>query len=567
MDRITEGFLSEFTASHSLGSLETDTQFEHFSNFCALSAETGQIDIDILDMHTGEATQGIDGIAIEVNGAIVDSKDDIEMLIRQNKHLDVRFIFVQAKTSESFSNGEIGNFLGFVQTFFSETASQVFATEEMHKFIELRDVIYDNSKYMKLRNPILRLYYIAPGKWNSDDVSLNAMIKVHIAALESTVQFSRVDFIPCGASEIQRMYRKSKETLQTTFIFSKQVSMFSDDNGDFGYIGVLPFREFRKIICDENGSLRSVFEDNIRDFLGTGNDVNSEIEQTLQGGRVSSFCMLNNGITIVASLASLVSDRMTITNYQIVNGCQTSHILFQNRDMGGIDEILIPIKIVVTTDEELKNQITKATNSQTSITKEQLEALSTFQKLLEEYYKTYTAENERLFYERRSGQYKNDYDIKARIVTIRAQLKSAAAMFLDKPHDAAGHYSLLLKEIGTNIFMPDDQPILYYTSSLALLRFEELIKQKKIAKEYRKGKFHAIMLLKYTSGAKFPKHNNAKAMIKACQRTLDILNSPKECLNAFEQVIRIMDQINLGDRKVFEKKETTDALVRKTLSR
>ena len=57
--------------------------------------------------------------------------------------------------------------------------------------------------------------------------------------------------------------------------------MFADDNDDYGYSGVLPFSEFKKIICDESGSLKKVFEDNVRDFLGEKNFVNEDIENTI----------------------------------------------------------------------------------------------------------------------------------------------------------------------------------------------------------------------------------------------------------------------------------------------
>ena len=564
LDRITQAFLDEFSISHNFTMYETSVQFEHFANFCALSAETGMVEIDIQDMHTGNATQGIDGIAIEVNGAIVCSIDEIETLIKQNKKLDVKFIFVQAKTSDSFDNSEISNFLSFVKVFFSDEAKNTFSTEEMADFIEMKDFIYSNSRYMKVKNPIIRLYYIAPGKWNDDDSNLKAVINSHIDTLNNMALFSSVEFIPCGAQEIQRMYRKSQEQIEATFVFTKNVMMFSDDNGDYGYSGVLPFCEFYKIICDENGSLKKVFEDNIRDFLGVNNYVNADIEETIVEGRNSAFCMLNNGITIVAHSAVLVSDKMTISNYQIVNGCQTSHVLYLNRDNLGIHDLLIPIKIIVTKDEDLKNRITKATNNQTGITKEQLEALSTFQKTLEEYYRTYTAEDERLYYERRSGQYRNESIPKDRIVTIRAQLKNASSMFNDKPHDAAGHYSSLLKDIGNRIFLPDDQPILYYTSSLAMFRFENLIKTKCIDKKYRKGKYHAIMLLKYMATNNLPKHHSAKKMINACNQILRILNDSGKCLDYFLRIIEFIEtqkELDLTDRKLFERKETTDILL------
>lgn len=563
MDRITKGFLDEFSASFAFSNLDEKQQFEHFANYCALSTETGDVEIDIQSMSTGDSAQGIDGIAIEVNGTVVENIDDIKSLLIQNKRLDVKFVFVQAKTSEKFANEDIGNFLTFVECFFSDSAKEVFTTDEMLSFIEMKDVIYDNSRFMKAANPKINLYYVSLGKWNDDDATLNAVIESHTTTLEQSNLFSKITFVPCDAQKIQGMYRKSQQQLSATFSFSKNIMMFSDENGDYGYSGVLLFSEFRKIICDENDSLKKVFEDNIRDFLGEKNYVNENIENTILSGENSAFCMLNNGITVVAHSAISVSDKMTIDDYQIVNGCQTSHILYLNRDSDKIDSLLIPIKIIVTKNEDLKNKITKATNNQTSITKEQLEALSSYQKTLEEYYKTFTATDEKLYYERRAGQYRNESVPKSRVVSIRAQIKNASAMFNEKPHDAAGHYSALMKDIGSKLFLSADKPSLYYTSSLALHRFENLIKTKQIDRKYSKGKYHAIMLLKYLFDD-MPKYHNAKKVDTFCSKIRKVLNDPAKCLDHFTRITNYIDSIeglDISDRKLFERKETTDILL------
>ncbi len=133
--------------------------------------------------------------------------------------------------------------------------------------------------------------------------------------------------------------------------------------------------------------------------------------------------MLNNGITVVTSSIIISGDIATIEDYQIVNGCQTSNVLIENMDsVEGIDELIIPIRIIATKDENLKNDITRATNSQTAI-KKKVEALSTFQKKLEEYYKTYRDEDS-LVYERRTGQYRDSNIPKNKIVTIAMQIKN-----------------------------------------------------------------------------------------------------------------------------------------------
>lgn len=137
MDRVTKGFLEEFSSSFELSIKDEATLFETFSNYCALSSEFGDADTCVQNMSTGNSAQGIDGIAIIVNGSMVENPDDIKSLISQNKRLDVKFIFVQAKTENKFDNAEIGNFLTFTERFFSEKANKIFKAEEMLSFIEM----------------------------------------------------------------------------------------------------------------------------------------------------------------------------------------------------------------------------------------------------------------------------------------------------------------------------------------------------------------------------------------------------------------------------------------------
>ncbi|MBT2159101.1 AIPR family protein [Clostridioides difficile] len=72
-----------------------------------------------------------------------------------------------------------------------------------------------------------------------------------------------------------------------------------------------------------------------------------------------------------------------MTNYQIVNGCQTSNVIFEclNSIDNKTNDIYIPIRLISTEDEDTKHAIIKATNSQTQLKPEQLVALSSIQKL------------------------------------------------------------------------------------------------------------------------------------------------------------------------------------------
>lgn len=564
MDRITQSFLQEFSNNFGFEKLSISDQFEYFADYCAIANETNNVDIELQDMCTGDSTQGIDGIAIEINGKYIHHTSEIDEIIKYNKSINVTFVLVQAKTSEEFDNALISNFLSFAKIFFSDNNS-VFVTEEMKNFIELKNYIYSKSSYMKNRNPNIKLYYVTCGTWDENDTTLNSVIFQNKKELLASNLFADVSFIPLGSKDIQTAYRKSTNDIEATFVFERWVTMFSNGDNDIAYCGVLPYREFKKIICSENGNLNDVFEDNIRDFLGDDNDVNNSIQQTLQSNQIQIFSVLNNGITIVADSIKITGEKATITNYQIVNGCQTSHVIYDNESVNGIDKLMIPVRLIATTNEDLKNEITRATNNQTSIKKEQLEALSTFQRTLEEYYKTYSDTNTALYYERRTGQYRNKGISPAKIVSIPMQIKAASSMFLDNPHGVSGQYGTIAKSAGKKLFKENDKPILYYVSALSVYRLESLIKQKKIDKKYRKARYHAIMLLKYiVAGKDVPKQFNSKKMEKYCEKILTLLKDEEKCILVFNKMfsyIANMKSIEYSDRKVFEKKETTEKLI------
>lgn len=561
MDRITQSMIDSFKNNQSLNMDDASELFEYFVNYCVVNNIYGSDDFDLEEITTGKATQGIDGIAIIVNQKFVNTIEDIDTLIEYNKSISVKFVLIQAKTSSSFDNTEIGNMLTYSKLFFSDDTS-MFHTPEMQHFIELKEYIFSKGDKLK-KNPELLLFYVTLGTWTEDE-NLQATISVGKESLRGTNLFSNISFEPCGSEKIQDLYRKTKEKLKSTFKFEKRITMYSINDDEVGYSGVLPFKEFKKLIIDENGATKAVFEDNIRDYLGPNPDVNKNITETIKTGNVNAFSMLNNGITVVTSSIIISGDIATIEDYQIVNGCQTSNVLIENMDsVEGIDELIIPIRIIATKDENLKNDITRATNSQTAIKKDQLEALSTFQKKLEEYYKTYRDEDA-LVYERRTGQYRDSNIPKNRIVTIAMQIKTVAAMFLDEPSGVSGQYGTVAKRVGNKIFKTADKEIIYYVSSLALYKIENLFKTHKIDKKYRRARYHAMMLFRMLVSTEEMPRFNARKMENYCKSILEVLENNTKCERIFCGIVAYIaskdDELDIMDRKCFERKETTDYL-------
>src|SRR5260221_8479921 len=111
MDKILEGYLNNFVTEKGLEYLEKEIAFEQLVNFNILSRMvTEPIDLDNVTVGGGADT-GIDGLAIIVNDHLILSNEEIDYFKKSLRRFDVKFIFTQAKTSEKFDMGEMGNFL------------------------------------------------------------------------------------------------------------------------------------------------------------------------------------------------------------------------------------------------------------------------------------------------------------------------------------------------------------------------------------------------------------------------------------------------------------------------
>ena len=154
-----------------------------------------------------------------------------------------------------------------------------------------------------------------------------------------------------------------------------------------------------------------------------------------------------------------------------MNGCQTTHILFQNKHLINADTY-IPVKLVATTNRQVIVEVIKAMNRQTAVLPEALESLTPFHKELEDLYSTRESTRDlsaRIYYERRSKQYAMDNISPRNIVTLTGQIKSFVGMFLNELHSHPRYYGELLRAYGGRIFASDHKPEPYYTSGVALL--------------------------------------------------------------------------------------------------
>ena len=314
------------------------------------------------------------------------------------------------------------------------------------------------------------MYYVCTGNWAEDAYLVSVIQRKHQDLLDTNL-FSEVTFEPIGARQLQALYRSTKTSISREVKFEKLITLPTIDGVSASYLGVLPVNEFIKLLADDSGNIiKSVFVDNVRDFQGE-NPVNADIAKTITDGLFDQFVLRNNGITIVARNIKVTSSQYVLEDYQIVNGCQTSHVIFSHQaEIKG--ELFVPVKLIHTVSEDVAQSIIKSTNKQTNVEEDDLLALTQFQRDLEDYYGGVQGDT-KLYYERRAKQYASSgASEKGRIVTIGNQLKCYASMFLDLPNQASRYQGTLLKTVKDRVFQPSHKPEPYFISALAGYRFE-----------------------------------------------------------------------------------------------
>jgi AIPR protein len=229
--------------------------------------------------------------------------------------------------------------------------------------------------------------------------------------------------------------------------------------------------------------------------------------------------------------------------------------------------VAIPVKLIATTDDEVKTRITLATNNQTPIKKEQLAALTQFQRSLEQYYNSYNGDS-KIYYERRAKQYISDNSVlKSKVITVPYQIKSFAAMFLDEPHTVTSFFGTIVKRLNEGkgqIFTNDHAHSSYYTSAFAYYKLESFFRKGNIDTSFKKVRFHILMLFRILNeNETLPPLNSAKKMDRYCAELLSILNDDVKALKAFHKCTEMIENsgFDKSDKQNLKLLSKTRALI------
>ena len=544
LHRITRSHLNSFSVSHGFSSLSEEKQFEYFVNYSLLSPLVA-MNFDLDDVTTGDKDDGVDGIAIVIDEELVCSVDHAIQIFESGKRsLDVEIFFVQAKTSNSL---DLGDFLKFKESVLRFIDGRSDYIDEVQKNVkEIFEIVLANVPYIRGGQPNLTAWFVSAGVYDEPDIFEKTKQKF-IEDVDVTGFFKKINVAFLGRNEIHSFWVSTFEKIRSEIQMFSSAALPNIYGVDEAYLAVVKAKELvANLLSNKEGGIRShVFQENVRAFLGIDNPVNKSIADTLKEDNKSTrFPVLNNGITIVSSDVRVQGNTLYLEDFQIVNGCQTSNVLFECRD--SLDEsIMVSLKVIETSNADVFSDLVRATNSQSKVEDKQFYSLLPIIKRVESYFNTFEGEEGRIYLERRDKQYAGTGIPVLRTFSVNDAAKAVAAMFLERPDLAYRYPKQMYDQLGSVIFNDKTKESVFYAGCLALYRLYSLVAAASIPQNVRKYKWHIIALVRAIISGKTVPDIKSKKIDSYVNNIINVCNQGgRASLDPFQKAVAIIQSFD-----------------------
>lgn len=471
------------------GELDDGEQFEIFSLDTIFRGEDWsfpQIQSGIVD---GEKDGGVDAIFLLVNGNLIEDQKQLPIL---SKGIEIQLHLFQSKKAAKFEESVIDRLYQHIEYFIdlgkSKSERATFLNSNALEKTELFHAAMKaySSKPYKLS---IDVTYACRGAKPTEQAKALAR-KIELKCKENFTNCNS-NFRFFGAKELYDAFQAPKEIIRS--IPTKDTIQAENDS----YIALVSLPDYVDFISENDSLISSLFEFNVRDYEGDGTVVNTGIANTVQNfNDDEDFWWYNNGITILCEEAEHSSRKLRITSPKIVNGLQTSHVLFEQRGVvkNNLSDKSLIIKVVQTSDADLEEQLIKATNSQNSLKPLALKATENAQKKIEQFLLS-----NNIFYERRKNYYKNRGKPADQIVNVARLGQSIMAGSLMLPHEArARPGTYLKKDVNYGKVFPENASLKRYLIAAILeQKIDAFLRKnrKNFSSVYRNNlKYHLIMI-------------------------------------------------------------------------
>lgn len=540
MNPIIKAQTHQFASDNQLSQLKDHERFENYCIYSIINGAFGET-ANPLDVWLEGDEFGIDGVGIFIGNDLYLSTDGLEEALNQPNSPKITFYFIQAKNSSSLDYGDMSKFFDATIGFFegSNLASSPAITDAEN----VKEKIY--SKVLK-SNPRLRLIYAYTGSGEMSE-PIKKLCDATRSRLDAMSLFSEIELAITGVRELQEGYRSATSSVVGSITITSPITLPEHPSVSQAFLGYVSGDELLQLVeFDTPGAEAkkinpAIFFDNVRDY-DENSEINKGIIYQLKAGEGGSFIFKNNGVTVVAKEMNRTGDRFTLTDFQVVNGCQTSNILHYARE--SLTNVHIPFRLIVSGAEDFVSGVIVGTNKQNQVKDEQFIALSRLMKDLEEYSRSQDGEL-RLYVERRENQYRTGGIERTRIVRTRDIIKSLAAILLFRPHRAARDYRSIRDEFASSLFQDSHSVSLYHAAAYSNYRLDFLSRNKRIPKEDGIYKYFVLETLGRESGiTEETIRQSAIKQDKIATKIIGSLSDEDKLVKRFSQVSKTLKKID-----------------------
>jgi hypothetical protein len=447
---LLDGIIDERLAE-GLPSQERDEVFEYFVleellkdyDLSRDEIESGWID--------GRNDGGIDGVYIFINGLLIEDARDFSW---PKSHAAIDVWLVTCKHHPTFVQSTLDNVVATIQELFDLSLKddnlKGSYSQELLDFRALFSAVY---RKLSIGRPVLSFKVVYGSRGDASDVgdSVAARSRQIEGILTNLFSSMNVEFRFVGSSELIESHRKSR-------LFSLDLPFLEHlATGKDSYVLLVRLEDYWKFVSDENGTLRRyLFDSNVRDYLGV-NQVNDDIARSLSDPTAPDFWWLNNGVTILATNATVPGKTIQLQNIQIVNGLQTTETIFRHFSAGKDEskERALLVKIIVSSDAQDRDRIIRATNNQSPVEIAALHATDKIQRDIEDILARHD-----WYYERRRNYYRNIGKPQARFITPIYVASAVVSLVFKNPAAATRMKSRFMRtQAGYEAVFSDKLPI------------------------------------------------------------------------------------------------------------
>ena len=534
--------------------LDDGDAFEYFCAETVLKSfglTFDQIEKGLVD---GKDDGGIDSVYFFVNRSLIAIDTEMEMF---KAPVSVDLFIIQSKVQGGFNETVFTKLQTAVPELISLDADPgILAKRYNSDVLEAFEVYRNGLTALADQFPTVNIHIVSATLSTATNAKVDAMLPGLEKAIEAKFPNSTCKVDLWDAATLYEGAKKQNVLVKKLPFVKSAIS-----HGK-GYVFLAKIKDYHDFITQDGEILDAMFEFNVRDYQSSA-AVNKEIAATLKSTNdQADFWWLNNGITILAEEAQSQDNKLTIKNPLVVNGLQTSHEIYRFFADNGSDENerSVQIRVLEIDDENRRDRVIKATNSQTGIKPASLHATEPFQHKIDDFLLQLG-----IFYDRRKDYWRNKGKPVGKIIGIERLAQSAMAIMLERPHDARGRPTTLLKaEKEYRALFADTTDLkIYQVCAELFFKVDAYFKQnnKLIDSIYRNNlRYHLLMQLAWELNGARPVHPSALARLKVSTLTDATIKK------VFDHTIAEFDKVGAIDKNakvdIFTKKLKDAALVK-----